>query len=356
LPRSRLGYLRRGPRGGLVRCRARTARASTAAARSTAPWEAEQERNGLTCDQWADRYLTRVESGALRTKGGRTYKASSVDTARSALRAFRAEFGDRPLGSVARPEAIDWAERVPASKVPIVVTLFELAVSEERIGRNPFRGLSRRTRGRRDDHPPTAEELDALLEACDVLKDYAARMRALLIFAAYSGMRPGELFALEWPDVDLASNRVHVRRRLYRGRVDLPKSNRERTIALMPPARDALLTLPEREGLVFRAKRGGGLCQPLLTEYWGRVCARAGLDFDFYLASKHRCVHYMKVTLRLPNHVIAAQMGWSERSVEKMVETYAHSEIGALAEIDAAWGTVPQQAENVVPLRTAAAS
>jgi hypothetical protein len=62
---------------------------------------------------------------------------------------------------------------------------------------------------------------------------------------------------------------------------------------------------------------------------------------DFYLATKHKCVHYMKVTLNLPNHVIAAQMGWSESAVEKMVAVYAHAEIGALDAIDAAFAAVP---------------
>ena len=44
----------------------------------------------------------------------------------------------------------------------------------------------------------------------------------------------------------------------------------------------------------------------------------------------------MKVKLNLPNHVIAEQMGWSERSVEKMIATYGHTSIGALEAIDAA--------------------
>jgi hypothetical protein len=39
--------------------------------------------------------------------------------------------------------------------------------------------------------------------------------------------------------------------------------------------------------------------------------------------------------------VIAAQMGWSEGAVEKMVATYAHAEIGALEAIDAAFATLP---------------
>src|SRR5918994_335893 len=58
-------------------------------------------------------------------------------------------------------------------------------------------------------------------------------------------------------------------------------------------------------------------------------------------ATKHKCVHHFKVTLNLPNHVIAAQMGWSEAAVEKMVATYAHTEIGALEAIDAAFAVLP---------------
>jgi hypothetical protein len=48
----------------------------------------------------------------------------------------------------------------------------------------------------------------------------------------------------------------------------------------------------------------------------------------------------MKVKLHLPNHVIAAQIGWSESAVEKMVAIYTHTEIGALDAIDAAFATV----------------
>jgi hypothetical protein len=45
--------------------------------------------------------------------------------------------------------------------------------------------------------------------------------------------------------------------------------------------------------------------------------------------------------LNLLSHVIAAQMGWSESAVEKLVATYAHAEVGALEAIDAAFATVP---------------
>ena len=65
-----------------------------------------------------------------------------------------------------------------------------------------------------------------LLEACSALgAAYSSRMRALITFAAYTIMRPGELFALDWEQVDLDAGLVHVERRLYEGEYDLPKSN-----------------------------------------------------------------------------------------------------------------------------------
>jgi integrase len=105
-------------------------------------------------------------------------------------------------------------------------------------------------------------------------------MRALITFAAYSGMRPGELFALEWGDVDFEAMRVDVKRRLYRGKLDLPKSNKPRRIALTPPARDAILGQPTRQkdDLVFLSRRGVRLSQPTLSGYWGRCSPAPALS------------------------------------------------------------------------------
>jgi integrase len=221
---------------------------------------------------------------------------------------------------------------MPPSKLPIVVTLFGAAVDAELIERNPFRGLGRRTRGRSQQHPPTEEELSSLLAACAVHGWYAPQMRALITFAAYTGMRPGEIFALEWSDVDFEAMRIDVKRRLYRGTLDLPKSNRTRRIALTPPARDALLGQPTRSegGLVFVSKRRKRLSQPVLSGYWGKVLARADLAFDFYLATKHYAVHYLHAALSLPPRVIAEQMGWTQAGVLKLLAVYGHGDVGAL--------------------------
>src|SRR3954447_13656607 len=76
----------------------------------------------ITCAEYVDSYL---EHYAL------THKSSSLDTASSSLRGFVADFGDRSVGSIERHEAISWAARVPQSRVPIVVTVFNEAVDQE---------------------------------------------------------------------------------------------------------------------------------------------------------------------------------------------------------------------------------
>lgn len=279
----------------------------------------------ITCGQYVATYLDRYR---------RDHKASSYDTASSRLRRFVADFGDRPIGSIERHEAIKWAETIPASSVPPVVALFNEAVDHELIHRNPFRGLGRNSKGRSETPPPTVAELERLLDGCSALGDYARQMRALIVFGAYTGMRPGELFVLEWTDIDLKANRIDVQRRVYKGEVDLPKSNKARRIALTPPARDELLRQPTRtERLVFLSKTGRMLSAPMLSGYWSQVKAAAGLDFEFYLATKHYGVHLL-YKLGLSMRAIAAQMGWSEKAVTHLLTVYGHIDVIALEEVD----------------------
>lgn len=294
----------------------------------------------MTVEQWAVRFLARYE---------KTRKGSSFATVTQGLARFRADMGHRKLASIKRLEALDWVESGKPG-VRVLITMFAEAVDTELIDRNPFRGLGPRSKGRSDQAPPTGEEFARLVEACSALKWYAPQMRALLIFAAYSGMRPGEIFPLEWGDIDFDRMRIRVVRRLYKGDLDLPKNNEPKTIALTPPARDVLLGLPSRQdgGLVFRTKKGRRLSQPTLSNYWGKVKTKADLDFDFYLATKHFFVHYLYADCNLSRRAVAAQMGWSLRTVDKMLKVYGHGEIGALDEVDAAF-----RAAKVVELRDA---
>jgi integrase len=290
-----------------------------------------------TCDEYVDRFCADYK---------RRNKYSSYVSTVERLKRFRDDFADQPL-DISRTDAKDWAagEGKWAGKKPVrsgalqsVVTLYNHAIDEDDLPleRNPFRKLGRRTRGRADEAPPTEAEFEALLDACSALGEYGETMRALMLFAAFTLMRPSELYMLEWTDIDFDAMRVRKRQRLFRGNVDEPKYG-EATIALTRPARDAILGLPRDGRFVFRSITGKRMSQSGLSGYWGKVKVRAGLDFDFYHATKHYGVHFMWTKLNLPRRAIAAQAGWSLSTIDKMLAIYGHGEVGALEEVDAAF-------------------
>jgi integrase len=316
---------------------------AVARARTDKPWLIDPER--MTCGELIDRYLLWYEE---------RWKGSSHDTAKRSLKTFRKKFGHRPVASIHPVEAEDWARTVVKSDMPRVVALFSYAKAKRIVDHNPFTGLGGgRGNGRADQDPPTVKQLERLLDACSVLGDYASQMVALIVFAAYTGMRPGELYELRWTDIDLATNRIHVARRLYRGKIDTPKNGKAKTIALPPPARDVLMRQPTRAmDLVFVSKRGCQLTAPTVCQYWKVVCAHAHLDFDLYLATKHYGVHLL-YKLGLSQRAIAAQMGWSERSVEGLLRTYGHLDLVALAEVDALYADLSDAPVTHDPSQTA---
>src|SRR5262249_22136425 len=82
------------------------------------------------------------------------------------------------------------------------------------------------------------EELRALLY------EIPAEWRLFFEFLGHTGLRIGEAVALTWADVDFGKQRVHVRKRLYRGRFDAPKSRYgRRAVPLSPGLGQALWRL-----------------------------------------------------------------------------------------------------------------
>ncbi|MBA2614318.1 MAG: tyrosine-type recombinase/integrase, partial [Actinobacteria bacterium] len=84
----------------------------------------------------------------------------------------------------------------------------------------------------------------------------------MIVFASETGLRPGELAALEQRDIDRDAGVVYVRRVVAGGRVKEPKTERSRRrVPLTSRATTALDALPRRldTRLVFPSPRGGPL-------------------------------------------------------------------------------------------------
>jgi integrase len=84
----------------------------------------------------------------------------------------------------------------------------------------------------------------------------------MVVFAAATGLRPGEWIALEDRDVERDAKVVYVRRAFAHGKLKSPKTRRStRAVPLQAIALDALERLPARAGTppLFPAPRGGYL-------------------------------------------------------------------------------------------------
>lgn len=288
----------------------------------------ERKKGGELADFYLEGYAERV-------------KASSLVHAQSAVKCWRKEFGSRTLTSIDPTEAEEWA-RENRWAVPPIVTMMNYAVKKEWIDRNPFAGLSKKGPGRKHTAPLAVADVDRLaLVAGQAHGDF---LRAFVLFTAYTGMRVGEVFALQWSDVDFKRNRVMVRRRLYRSDLDLPKSNKVREVVLLPEARDALLSLDRSTDWVFQGKRGNRMSQSSLTYYWQKTETAFGRRVTPH-ELRHFCGHHLYVTMSFQARVVAAQLGHSSpRLVEDL---YGHGDVGALEEIEAGYGA------NVLPFRRA---
>jgi integrase len=106
-------------------------------------------------------------------------------------------------------------------------SIFELAVSEGVVDRNPAISLftPKHTKNGRARKVLAPDELESMLDVLPLREQIIVRL------ATWEGMRPGEILALQFGDLE--GDSIRVRRRLYRGDIDTPKSERSsRQVAL----------------------------------------------------------------------------------------------------------------------------
>lgn len=192
----------------------------------------------------------------------------------------------------------------------------------------------------------TEPELHELADtALGVHGDYGPTFRAMILFAGYVGLRPGELFALE--RTDIRGDEVVIRQSLDgTGKLRLPKNNKERVVILPPPARVALGDVMPRLDVpwLFVSKRGMQLRETSLTYCWHPVRAAFGRPtIDFY-ELRHFCATHL-LELGLSPADVAIQLGHTDGGALAM-STYGHpSEDAARERLKRAF------ANNVAPLR-----
>lgn len=150
------------------------------------------------------------------------------------------------------------------------------------------------------------EECKLLLNNCDgVLRD-------MVLVALKTGLRFGELIALESKDVDTINNQLTVKQSLYRGLMGGTKSNKIRFIPLLNDVSEILQLRSKRNNYVFTKDNGDFLSHAPCLTLLHQACKKADLR---------------KIGWHTLRHTFASQLAQHGVSITIVKELLGHSDI-----------------------------
>jgi len=228
-------------------------------------WERRSGKSGVPRDKmavaelikkWKDNYLSvQQQLGRLKPSTIRSYQ-SNLD---SHIEPF---FGARQLAEVTLASVQEFIKtllgkglsaKTIGNVIVILKEMFKHAVQWGYLDANPVQYVERPRGEDKEIDVLTPDEIRRLLDA------QKEPLRTLLLTAVLTGMRQGEIFGLQWEDIDFASHQVHVRRSLWRGTLGTPKSRRSRRAIDMPPTLERALqqlSTTRHSEFVFCSVRG----------------------------------------------------------------------------------------------------
>lgn len=276
-------------------------------------------------------------------------RASTTITHAARLVPFVRDLGHLKLSAVDRPTARAWAVK-NRTAAATVRAMFADALEDGLIATNPFANLRLTgSRGRQDIIALTERELIALADIAlspgMELGEYGPEFRAMVLFAGYVGLRPGELFALQRADVQGVFCTVSKAVDSHTGTIGPTKTGRTRVVTIPPPAVRSLADVPLHPGgFLFVTPRGKVWNRTSHHFHWRHLrmlAARPGLD---HYELRHCCATMLLERGATPMDV-AVQLGHTDGG-RLVMSTYGHpTDAGARSRLLGAWD------QDVRPLR-----
>ncbi|MGB2867567.1 MAG: tyrosine-type recombinase/integrase [Bacteroidota bacterium] len=107
------------------------------------------------------------------------------------------------------------------------------------------------------------------------------KFREILIFAVLTMMRLGEILSLEWADVDMERQLIHVRNKM----AFVVKGGKPRTIPMSKRVHDVLSARENREGLVFATPDGSQRSTRSISRRFKRLVRTSGISEKIHFHS-----------------------------------------------------------------------
>ena len=114
-------------------------------------------------------------------------------------------------------------------------------------------------------------------ESLQLLKYSNATLREMVLVALKTGVRIGELTALEWCDLNFQEKLLTVRQSIVRGRLGSTKSNKIRQIPLTDEVCNLLSVRARRSGFIFTDNNNTPLQARRCSRLLHKACRVAGL-------------------------------------------------------------------------------
>lgn len=232
-------------------------------------------------EQWGRIWLTDYARDAPATQQVYAQAVKSITRAIGGLR----------LDDLDRPSARRLANGWPRNTTAVARTMWEDARRDGICQENPWSNLRlRQSRGRKDIVALTEGEVHELADVAEAAHgSYGLEVRAMILMLAYTGVRPGELCALRWDDLDAGERELHVRRSLdVTGSEKLPKNGKQRIVTVPPIALAAVSLIPRLlvDDYVFHTVQGRRLSKSSLWYLWRPLriawTATGHRDLDLY--------------------------------------------------------------------------
>jgi len=208
----------------------------------------------------------------------------------------------------------------------VLSSVLDAAVDYSYLNSNPARGVKFPQQGLRKE--PKILNAEALAKLLGQLRE---PYRSMVILAALTGLRVGELLALRWKVVDLPRGTICISESVFQGQVQTPKSERSiRTIPIGPQTRVLLEVHRQRfapkwsEGdLIFPNQLGGPHRESNLLERVLRPAAKAaGLEHVTWHQLRH--IHASVLhDIGVPAKIAQQQLGHA--NVQTTMNFYTHA-------------------------------
>ena len=215
----------------------------------------------------------------------RDVKPSTLSDYRHMAKRLDRTFGEMFIERIDAEDIERWRAGLSCSnrtsqKYLIVLNgIFKRAMKVYRLPSNPMT-LVERPRVR---HSSEIDVLSAAEVRTLVRKTSTELYKALILTAAFTGLRMGELLALRWGEVDFAAETIRVVRSFTIGGESSPKSGKPRSVPMVREVATALARLGQREhftsddDLVFAGVAGGHVDSKDVRAEYKAALGRAGL-------------------------------------------------------------------------------